>query len=125
VLLTEQGHVSEGSACNIFLVKGGQLHTPRAADDILEGITRAGVIELAARELRAPTQIRAIDRAELFDADEVFFTGTGVQIVPVTQVDRRAVGSGEPGPVTLDLQRRYFAVARGNDPAYVTWVTAV
>jgi branched-chain amino acid aminotransferase len=125
ILLTESGKVSEGSSCNLFLVRRGQLHTPSTADDILEGITRGCVIEMAARELGLPTHERSIDRTELYDADEVFFTGTGVQISPVTRIDGRRIGSGEPGPVTMELQRRYLRAVRGEDPAYAAWCTPV
>jgi branched-chain amino acid aminotransferase len=125
ILLTESGKVSEGSSCNLFLVRRGQLHTPSTSEDILEGITRGCVIEMAARELGLGTHERSIDRTELYDADEVFFTGTGVQISPVTRIDGRRIGSGQPGPVTMDLQRRYLRAVRGEDPAYAAWCTPV
>jgi branched-chain amino acid aminotransferase len=125
ILLTESGKVSEGSSCNLFLVRRGQLHTPSTAEDILEGITRGCVIEMAARELGLQTHERSTDRTELYDADEVFFTGTGVQISPVTRIDGRRIGTGEPGPVTMDLQRRYLRAVRGEDPAYAAWCTPV
>lgn len=125
ILLTESGRVSEGSSCNLFLVRRGQLHTPSTADDILEGITRGCVMEMAERELGIRTHERSIDRTELYDADEVFLTGTGVQISPVTRIDGRRIGTGEPGPVTMELQRRYLRAVRGDDPAYAAWRTPV
>ncbi|HEX8035004.1 MAG TPA: branched-chain amino acid transaminase [Ktedonobacterales bacterium] len=125
IFLTESGTVSEGSSCNLFLVKNGKISTPRAADDILEGITRGAVMELAERELGIKTDVRAIDRTELYDADEIFFTGTGVQVSPVTRVDGRSIGSGVPGAITMDLQQRYLRAARGDDPAYASWCTPV
>lgn len=125
IFLTEQGQVSEGSSCNIFVVRHGELSTPGAAHDILEGITRSCVMEVAERELGLRTHERAIDRTELYDADEVFFTGTGVQISPVTRIDRRPIGTGEPGPITMELQRRYLHAVRGDDPAYAAWCTPV
>jgi branched-chain amino acid aminotransferase len=125
ILLTEAGKVSEGSSCNLFLVRRGQLHTPGTSEDILEGITRGCVIEMAERELGLRTIERSIDRTELYDADEVFFTGTGVQISPVTRIDGRRVGSGEPGKVTMELQRRYLRAVRGDDPSYANWCTSV
>jgi branched-chain amino acid aminotransferase len=125
IFLTGSGHVSEGSACNLFQVRRGQLHTPRAADDILEGITRAAIMEMAKQDLNIPTIERAIDRVELYDADEVFFVGTGVQVSPVTEIDGRPIGNGKPGPITMDLQQRYLRAARGSDPAYMDWVTHV
>lgn len=125
IFLTESGMVSEGSSCNLFLVKNGRISTPRAADDILEGITRGAVMEMAERELGIKTQVRAIDRTELYDADEIFFTGTGVQVSPVTRVDGRHIGSGAPGAITMDLQRRYLRAACSEDPAYASWCTPV
>ena len=125
ILLTEAGRVSEGSSCNLFLVRRGQLHTPCTADDILEGITRACVMEMAERDLGVRTCERGIDRTELYDADEVFLTGTGVQISPVTRIDGRRIGTGEPGPLTMELQRRYLRAVRGDDPAYASWCTPV
>jgi branched-chain amino acid aminotransferase len=125
IFLTESGNVSEGSSCNLFLVRRGQFSTPRPADDILEGITRNAVIELAERDLGIQTRERAIDRTELYDADEIFLTGTGVQISPVTRIEGRAIGSGSPGPITMELQRRYLAAVRGDDPNYAAWCTPV
>ena len=125
IFLTQSGTVSEGSSCNIFVVKQGRISTTRAADDILEGITRDAVMGMLARDMGFSTEIRAIDRTELYDADEIFFTGTGVQVSPVTQVDRRAVGDGQPGPITMELQRRYLQAVRGEDPAYADWLTPV
>ncbi|MDE3230812.1 MAG: branched-chain amino acid transaminase [Chloroflexota bacterium] len=125
IFLTQSGTVSEGSSCNLFIVKDGRVSTTRAADDILEGITRAAAMEMLTRDMGLATEVRAIDRTELYDADEIFFTGTGVQVSPVTQVDRRAIGSGQPGPVTMELQRRYLRAVRGDDPAYRDWLTPV
>jgi len=125
IFLTQSGTVSEGSSCNIFMVKRGRISTTRPADDILEGITRDAVMDMLARDMGYDTEVRAIDRTELYDADEIFFTGTGVQVSPVTQVDRRAIGSGQPGPITMELQRRYLRAVRGEDPTYRDWVTPV
>lgn len=125
IFLTQSGTVSEGSSCNLFIVKHGRISTPRAADDILEGITRDAVMQMAAQDLGVSTEVRAIDRTELYDADEIFFTGTGVQVSPVTRVDRRAIGGGQPGPITMELQRRYLRAVRGEDPNYSDWVTPV
>lgn len=125
IFLTESGYVSEGSSCNLFVVRRGQLSTPGSAYDILEGITRGCVMELAERELGLRTSERAIERTELYDADEVFFTGTGVQISPVTRIEGRPIGTAAPGPVTMELQRRYLRAVRGDDPAYSSWCTPV
>lgn len=125
IFLTQSGTVSEGSSCNLFILKRGRLATPRPADDILEGITRDAVIDMAAREFQREVEVRAIERTELYDADEVFFTGTGVQVSPVTAIDGRAIGDGRPGPFTMELQRRYLRAVRGDEPAYADWLTPV
>lgn len=125
IFLTETGNVSEGSSCNLFLVRRGKFSTPHTSDDILEGITRNAVMEMAERELGIQTVERAIDRTELYDADEIFLTGTGVQISPVTRIEGRAIGDGKPGPITMELQQRYLRAARGDDPTYAAWCTPV
>ena len=125
IFLTESGTVSEGSSCNLFMLRRGELSTPRVADDILEGITRAVVMDMAEREFGMKAVERAISRTELFDADELFFTGTGVQVAPISRLEGRAIGSGKPGPFVMALQQRYLDAARGNDPAYAHWCTPV
>lgn len=125
IVLTQDGHVSEGSAENIFMVKAGQLVTPPVTDNILEGITRATIMELATRELQMPVVERPIDRSELYTADELFFCGTGVQVVAIVSVDRRAIGSGQIGPVVSRLRELYFNVVRGRVPQYRAWCTPV
>jgi branched-chain amino acid aminotransferase len=125
IFLTESGAVSEGSSSNLFLLRRGELCTPRLADDILEGITRACVMEMAEKDFALKTIERAISRTELYDADELFFTGTGMQIVPITRLEGRLIGNGQPGPFVTALQQRYVAAARGNTPAYAHWCTPV
>ncbi len=125
IMLTYDGHVSEGSAENIFLVVDGKLVTPPVCENILVGITRATVMELASKELGLETVERKIDRTELYIADEIFLVGTGAQIAPVGEVDHRPVGNGEIGPVTRRLQEVYFDVVRGKHPSYRHWCTAV
>jgi branched-chain amino acid aminotransferase len=125
IVLSHNGHVSEGSAENIFIVRDGKLHTPSVSDNILEGITRAVVMQLAADELGLEVVERAIDRSELYVSDEIFFTGTGVQIAAVTEVDGRSVGSGRMGPVTRRIRDLYFDIVRGNVPEYRHWCTPV
>jgi branched-chain amino acid aminotransferase len=125
IVLTADGHVSEGSAENLFIVKRGVLITPPVTDNILEGITRARLIEIARDDLEVAVLERSIDRTELYGADEVFLCGTGAQISPVIEVDRRGVGGGRPGPVTRDLSRIYFDAVRGRLPAYRDWLTPV
>ena len=124
IVLTQDGHVSEGSAENLFLVREGILTTPPASDNILEGITRSSILQLAA-DAGVPTAIRSIDRTELYIADEVFLCGTGAQISPVTSIDHRTVGKGEPGPITQKLSHTYFDAVRGRAPRYRSWVTPV
>jgi branched-chain amino acid aminotransferase len=125
IVLTIDGHVSEGSAENLFLVRDGMLITPSATDDILEGITRAGLIQLAREELGLETVIRTVDRTELYVADEVFLCGTGAQLSPVVEIDHRSVGTGAVGPITRKLATLYFDVVRGKMPGYSDWVTPV
>jgi branched-chain amino acid aminotransferase len=125
IFLTQTGYVSEASAANIFLVRKSGLITPPATADILEGITRDVVMELAEKELGMTTQSRDVGRTELYAADEVFLTGTGFQIAPVTQIDDRAIGTGEKGPVASRLQELYFEAARGDNPDYAGWTVPV
>jgi len=125
IVLTADGHVSEGSAENLFLVKRGVLVTPPVTDNILEGITRRRLMEMGRAELGVEVVERSIDRTELYGADEVFLCGTGAQISPVIEIDRRAIGSGRPGPLTRQLSKTYFDAVRGKLPAYRDWLTPV
>lgn len=125
IVLSLDGHVSEGSAENFFMVRDGQLITPAITDDILEGITRAGLIQLARQELGLETIVRTVDRSELYVADEAFLCGTGAQLSPVVEIDHRPVGNGEVGPITRRVAELYFEVVRGKLPAYSDWVTPV
>jgi branched-chain amino acid aminotransferase len=125
IFLTQDGQVSEASAANIFLVRKGQLVTPPVTADILEGITRDAVMELAEKELGMPVLEREVGRTELYAADEVFLSGTGFQIAPVVEVDDRPIGTGSIGPVAERLQELYFKAARGGWDAYADWTVAV
>ena len=124
LVLTQDGHASEGSAENLFMIRDGVLITPSVSDDILEGITRAGIMEMA-RDMGIACVERSIDRSELYIADEVFLCGTGAQLSPVIEVDRRPVGSGGIGPLTARLKDRYFDIVRGRVPEYRHWLTPV
>src|SRR2546428_8976198 len=124
IFLTTDGHVSEGGGANLFMVQGGVLATPPVTADILEGITRDTVLALA-KELGITVQERAIDRTELYVADEVFFCGTGAQVAPCVQIDGRTIGSGEIGPVASRIGDVYIALARGDDQRHPEWRTAV
>ena len=124
IFLTADGHVSEGGGANIFMVRDGILVTPTVAADILEGITRDSILELAG-ELGMVVEQRQIDRTELYVAEEVFFCGTGAQVAPCVQVDGRAVGDGAIGPVAKKIGDLYFAIARGDSKQHPEWRTAV
>jgi branched-chain amino acid aminotransferase len=124
IFLTADGHVSEGGGSNLFMVRDGALITPPVTDDILEGITRESILEIAA-ELGILVQERQIDRTELYVADEVFFCGTGAQVAPCVKVDGRDVGKGEIGPVAKKIGEVYFAIAHGDDNRHAEWRTAV
>ncbi|HEY8496757.1 MAG TPA: branched-chain amino acid transaminase [Limnochordales bacterium] len=125
IFLTRDGKVSEGTAENLFIVRHGQLITTPVTSDILEGITRATIIELAREELGVQVVERTIDRTELYVADEAFFVGTGAQVSPIAEIDRRPVGDGKIGPITRKLQELYFDVVRGKVPKYKHWCTPV
>ena len=125
IVLNADGHVSEGSGENVFIVRGGKLITPAPSDNILEGITAETVMELAAAELGVETVQRPIDRSELYIADEVFMTGTAAHLTPVVEIDRRTVGDGGAGPVTRELSRLFFDAIRGRSEKYRHWCTAV
>jgi len=125
IFLTRDGHVSEGGSANLFMVRDGELITPSVTDDILEGITRDTVIAIAREELGLTVTERAIDRTELFIADEVFFCGTGAQVAPCVKVDGREVGDGAIGPIARRIGDVYFAIARGDDKRHAEWRTAV
>lgn len=124
ILLTADGHVSEAASSNLFVVRQGTLLTPPPSDGILEGITRAAVLEIA-RDLGIPVVERSIDRTELYAADEVFLTGTAVEVAPVTRIDHRPVGTGEIGPVTRRIREVYARAARGEEPRYAHWLQPV
>lgn len=125
LFLTQDGFASEGSAENLFLVRSGTLVTPDRSQDILEGITRDTLLTLCREELGLTVTERQVGRTELYVADEVFLCGTGAQVAPVIQVDRRPVGSGKMGPITARIQQLYFEVVKGNHPKYRHWCTPV
>ncbi|MGH2459607.1 MAG: branched-chain amino acid transaminase [Chloroflexota bacterium] len=125
IMLTQDGHVCEGSGENIFLVMGRSLVTPPPSDNILVGITRASVMQIARDELDVPTVERSIDRSEMYGADECFMTGTAAEITPVIEVDRRPVGAGVTGQITRQLQSIFFDAVRGRNGKYAEWLTPV
>ncbi len=122
IFLSESGHVAEGATCNIFMMRGGKLITPSASENILEGITRDTILELAQREMGLKVVERPIDRTELYVCDELFFTGTAVELGPIVRVDHRTVGAGVVGEVTGRLRALYRDATRGRLPQYKRWL---
>jgi branched-chain amino acid aminotransferase len=121
LVLNQNGHISEGSAMNIFMVRDGVVITPPVTDNILEGITRKTAMELAKNELGLPVLERSIDRTELFICDELFMTGSAAQIVAITKVDYRPVGTGEMGPVAGKIRELFADAVRAELPKYAHW----
>ncbi len=121
LVLDQNGHVSEGSAMNIFMIRDGVVITPPVTDNILEGITRKSVIELLRNEMGLQLVERSIDRTEVAIAEEFFMTGTAAQIMAVTKVDHRPIGRGIMGPVTTKLRVMFDDLLRGKNPKYKHW----
>jgi branched-chain amino acid aminotransferase len=124
IVLNARGKAGEGSVSNLMLVRDGTLITPPVSGDILEGINRRAILELAG-DLGIPVVEREIDRTELYVADEIFLCGTRMQIAWVKAVDRRQVGSGQRGPITTRLGEQFEAAVRGSAPEYAHWMTRV
>lgn len=124
ILLSHDGHVSEGSAENLFLVRNGALYTPDPSQNVLEGCTRRAIMQIARDQLKIPVYERSIDRGELYAAEELFFTGTAAGIAYITSVDKRVVGDGKIGPISKQLGDIYQQAVRNKVPAYADWVTA-
>jgi branched-chain amino acid aminotransferase len=125
IFLTQDGFISEGSAMNIFLIRDGKLMTPDRSADILEGITREVLIELGREELGLEVIERPVGRSELYLAAEAFLCGTGAQVSPIIEVDRRAIGDGKIGPLTAKIQELYFRVVKAEHPKYQHWCAPV
>jgi branched-chain amino acid aminotransferase len=121
LVLNQDGHISEGSAMNIFMVRDGIVVTPPITDNILEGITRRSVIELVQEEIGMPVVERTIDRTEVYLCDEFLMTGTAAQIMAVTRVDFRPIGSGKMGPIASRLRELFFDIVRGRNAKYNHW----
>lgn len=124
ICLNKDGYVSEGSAENIFLVRNNQLITPDLSSDILEGITRQSIIEIA-KENNIEVVERKVARTELYVADEVFFTGTGVQVAWVKSIDHRLIGGGSIGKISSLLQNKFFEIVKGQNEKYSHWLTPI
>ena len=123
IMLSENGHVSEGTGENLFIVKDGALHTPPLHDAVLAGVTRSSLMRIA-RDEGIQVCERSILRDELYTADEVFLSGTAAEVTPVTQVDHRRITDG-PGPVTKKLKGDFFNVVSGRDERYIGWLDFV
>lgn len=125
IVLNQDGHVSEGSAENLFMLRDGIVVTPPGSDNILQGITRRTLIRLIRDELGLEVMERSIDRTELYLAEELWFSGTGVQIAAITRIDHRPVADGKMGPVVREVRDLFFEVVRGRNPKYRHWCTPV
>ena len=123
LLLDNEGYVAEGSGENFFLVRDGVLYTPELTS-CLEGITRDSILRIAADQGLTVREKR-ITRDEVYVADEAFFTGTAAEVVPIRELDNRAIGSGKRGPITEKLQSIYFEAVRGGQPTYADWLAPV
>ena len=124
IALDDRGFVSEGSGENLFLVHDGRLITPPLSSSILPGITRDSVIQIA-RELGVPVAEQGLQRAALYVADELFFTGTAAEVTPIRSVDRIKIGTGARGEITRRIQQTFFEITKGERPAPGPWLTYV
>jgi branched-chain amino acid aminotransferase len=124
IVLNVSGKVSEGSACNLFMVRNGTLITPPVTSDILEGITRRSIMQFA-QDAGIPIEQREIDRTELYIADEAFFCGTGVQVAWIESIDGRPIGNATCGPITEQLRDIFFSIVRGQNDRYADYLTPV
>ncbi len=125
IVLNQDGHISEASAANLFIVRDGHLVTPPITANLLEGITRRTVIQIAREDMGLEVVERNIDRSELYLADEVFFCGTGVQVAPISAIDHRPVGDGEAGPIAREIRNTYMRLVIGEIPKYQAWLTPI
>ncbi|MBK6582725.1 MAG: branched-chain amino acid transaminase [Gammaproteobacteria bacterium] len=123
LLLDNEGYVAEGSGENVFIVRNGRVHTPELTS-CLEGVTRDTILNFV-RDMGLELVERRITRDEVYIADEAFFTGTAAEVVPIRELDGRQIGSGRRGPVTEQLQTRYFDLVRGKLAEYPQWLTPV
>jgi branched-chain amino acid aminotransferase len=124
IMLDSNGNVSEGTGENIFTVSDGQISTPTMASNILKGITRDTVINLI-RDQGLSFSERSIVRGELYTCEEAFFTGTAAEVAPILSIDHKLVGKGHPGAITLQLQKEYVKLVRGENPKYMEYLTPV
>ena len=125
IFLDVDGHVCELSAANIFLVRDGKLITPSKSTDLLEGVNRRSIIEIATEDLGLEVEERSVDLTELYVADEVFACGTSVNISSVSEIDSRKIGLSEPGPITVKLQKIHKDLRHGKYEKPRDWLTKV
>lgn len=125
LVLNQEGHVTEASAANIFIVRKGVVYTPPPQSDVLEGIVRKSVIDLLREELNVDVVERNIDHSEVYVADEIFLCGTGIQVAAVAHVEHRPIGSGRMGTITRQIRDLFFDVVAGRVPRYRDWLSPV
>lgn len=125
IVLNEDGHISEMSAANIFIIRDGVAITPPVQSNTLEGIVRRSLIQLMRDEMGIQVIERNIDRTEVYIADEAFMCGTGVQVAAITRVEHRPIGTGKLGTITGELRDLFFRVVEGRVEAYRHWLTPV
>jgi branched-chain amino acid aminotransferase len=125
IVLNKEGNVAEGPGENIFLVRDGEIHTTGLAESILDGITRQTVIDLAEDLGYTVHDDATISRGELYTADELFFSGTAAEVTPIRSVDDNQIGAGTKGPVTDEIQTRFFEVVEEAPEQYDDWFTYV
>ena len=124
IALDASGHVSEGTVANLFIIRDGKLITPDMATDILEGITRNSIIEIA-NELGIEHEQRTIDRTELYIADEAFMCGSSANVTPILSIDKRKVGNGKIGKITKMISDEYSKIQNGENAKFANWITKV
>ena len=124
IVLNDAGQVTEGSAMNLCFVQNGKIVTTNTTDDILVGVTRNTVLEMA-KYLGIPTVERAVDRSEVYVFDEVFCCGTGAQIMPITSIDHRTIGDGSTGEITRKIQELYYDIVQGKVEEFKHWCTPI
>jgi branched-chain amino acid aminotransferase len=125
IMLDSRGKVSESATACLFMVRRGVIVTPPVTSSILESITRTTIIEMARHELNLPVEERDIDRTELYVSEEAFLCGSGLEVTPVTSIDKIPVGNGKVGPTTKKIVAAYFDIVRGNKPKYKEWLTPI
>ena len=124
LMLTMDGHLEEASGANFFIIRDEVLVTSPRYADVLEGITRRSLLQLA-YDLGISTQERPIDRTEVYIAEEAFLSGTGAQLAWISEIDGRVIGNGKIGPITAKIQKLFFSIVRGNEKKYSSWLTKV